>query len=132
MISANPYSFHSYTSWGAHKKFKSAVWADPENPSDEIDEKRIEAVMEDVNHDVFHPNVLLDFFEQRRIPGERYILHFIPPHLPFIGEKGKKLFKKLGLTAHPSRNAYAEVAKYGNKGNWKEEAISKIDTKFFQ
>ncbi len=66
------------------------------------------------------PRITLKFFKERKKKGERYRIHLIPPHLPFLGKTGKKLFKKLGLRSITSPDVYEKIRQYGKEGNWDE------------
>lgn len=99
LITANPHPFLE-GSGPASKNFKSATAAWQE---DEVD-----------------PRVTLNFFKKIKKPGEKYLIHFIPPHLPFVGKKGKKLFKKLGIKSMATPDVYKKVVSYGRQGNWDE------------
>jgi len=100
LVSANPRPWHRYTRFVA-QQFKQALKAWQGN---------------EVN-----PSYTLDCFEQAAESGERYLLHFIPPHLPFIGERGRALLKRAGMD-EPTiyRSVYDAVQDYGRAGHWDE------------
>jgi len=67
------------------------------------------------------PRITLHFVEQNRYPGERHLVHFIPPHLPFLGEKGKALSKIVITPDVVGRHAqYMAFSAYGRNGHWPE------------
>jgi len=98
LISANPHSKLS----GCYKNFFMAVevweednWVYPEPALD----------------------VLLDL--QKEYDGKKFVVHLIPPHLPFIGKEGKKFLEKLGAYGN-EYNVYRTVEKYARKNGWDE------------
>ncbi len=124
LISANPWAFKGGASNMAHERFSKAIWADPEGK----DVKGYEAIRERIQplcgrsggFGVFHPGVALECFSAYKEEGKRYIIHLIPPHLPFIGEKGEELFSKLGLGLYNHGGIYRAIRNYGRKGHWEE------------
>lgn len=60
----------------------------------------------------------------KQLPNHQYLIHLIPPHLPFIGKKGKQLQSILGEHDRPDRadpstnNMYKNATKYGNENGW--------------
>ena len=52
-------------------------------------------------------------------PRKRVLIHCLPPHLPFYGDKGWKWWKGfLGENVDPQ--AYFELQKYGERNGWNE------------
>ena len=116
LISSNPQPFMTVCTWDAHKRFKTARWADPESSTEgEFIKKWLKK-----DEQTWNPDIVLDVFERYHWPGSRYLLHFMPPHLPYLGEKGKSLLKKLGVVNNPHRNIYDAVRDYGRQGHWDE------------
>jgi len=69
------------------------------------------------------PRTTLDFFRDARMqePKLRYLIHIIPPHFPFLGEKGQALQEKIGiLNLTNGEMARTEIEKYGRAGHWHE------------
>lgn len=102
LISANPQPWGKH-SRRAYKNFKTAVmaWGD----------------------EVVNPEYTLSVFKEHKQPGERYLIHMMPPHLPFIGKEGKRLFEELGLTNTGDNrqigvNIYNKITEYGRDDNW--------------
>lgn len=90
LISGNPIPWHNLSEQ-AHKNFTSA-------------------------HKSFvgpnvDPHKTLAIFEARK--PEKVLLHFMPPHLPFVFEPGATLCKKI-----TSPNIYRGVEAYGRKHGW--------------
>ena len=114
LISANPQPFYNGT-WYAHRNFKYSKWVDPAL-------KFTKKCLTKWNHPsgIFYPHVLIDFVEKYKKPNERHLIHFIPPHLPYIGPKGLNLLKKLGLKVEGNRHIYDDLQIYGRKNNWKK------------
>lgn len=124
LITANPWSFKGGTTNNAHLRFKRAIWADPEGKDVREDAAIRERILPlcrwNEGFGVFHPRLALEVFAAHKTQGLRYVIHLIPPHLPFIGEKGQALFKKLKLHSHIHGGVYRHVRNYGRKGNWDE------------
>jgi len=124
LITANPWSFKGGASGMAHERFKRAIWADPEGK----DVKGYKAIRERIQplcgrsggFGVFHPKIALECFLAYKEQGHRYVIHLIPPHLPFLGEKGSALFARLKLAPHNHGGIYRAIRNYGRRGNWKE------------
>ena len=122
LITANPWTFKASNK--ADERFARAIWADPEG--EEV--KGREAIMSRITplfahsggFGVFHPKVALECFAEYKEPGLRYVIHLIPPHLPFIGERGKELFSKLKIDQRQHGGVYRAIRNYGRKGNWEE------------
>lgn len=115
LLSANPQPFSEW-SWYASRRFKEAIWADPEGLYCRENENllaRIEPLLGTDGFGTFHPQIVLDCFEEIKQSGDKYLIHLMPPHLPFIGEKGKELFEDLGLELYGHRNIYRAVQEYG-------------------
>ena len=58
---------------------------------------------------------------QEAYPDDRFIIHFTPPHLPFISESGQQLMKVLkdqatGLGSSP--NVYHNMQKWAKENGW--------------
>jgi len=57
-------------------------------------------------------------------PNEKFLVHIIPPHLPFLGRNGKKFMQQLDvINPHTTEGegnmtAYEKVTSYGNKNGW--------------
>lgn len=118
LISSNPVPFHKHSGWHSYKQFKSATWAD-------FASVRANAVTGDILQrfkiqgvNVFDPVVALEVFAAIKVPGERYVVHLMPPHLPFLGLRGRKLFEYLGLGMTEDRNVYKAIQDYGRAGHW--------------
>ena len=122
LISANPVPFFPHDGWNADKRFKTAIWADPAG-SDVKARPELTAIWEDVQSNggsIFEPELALRIFEETKIPGERYLIHLVPPHLPFLGQQGRALFGHLGLSIHGDRFIYKDIQDYGRAGHWDE------------
>jgi len=117
LISANPVPFHKDMGWDAWRKFKSAIWADPAGRK---------GAWANVTWDnngkgnIFDPRLALRIFEITKQPGERYLIHLMPPHLPWLGKRGRALMERLDLRVDSSRDIYAGIQKHGRAGNWDE------------
>jgi hypothetical protein len=122
LISANPVPFHKDMGWDAWRKFKSAIWADPAGRA--VKERpELGAVLdlaEDRGHGVFEPVITLSIFEHVKQSGERYLTHLLPPHLPFLGPRGRALHDKLELAVDSHRGIYQGIQRHGRAGNWDE------------
>lgn len=87
-----------------HKNFKTSVMA--------WDEGRVD------------PQTTIDYFLDHKKPGERHLIHFVPPHLPFIGPEGRYFIENLGggIThrdlAAQKGNLYEKVQRYGDENGW--------------
>lgn len=71
--------------------------------------------------DIFVPEKTFGFYIKSSY-GARAVIHFIPPHLPFIGEEGRKLNIKIGMdVAQPMEFLFPDweerCVKYGK---WEE------------
>ena len=102
LISANPQPFWEGSGYAA-KNFKKAFQA--------WDGARVD------------PEVTLHYFKEKKDKGDRFLIHFVPPHLPFIGKRGKKLMKEMERDWHKpaiGREMYEMVQAYGRKDpdNW--------------
>jgi len=122
LIAASPVPFHKDMGWDAWRRFKSAIWADE---AAIIVKKHFELALiwtglESMGHSVFDPVYALRMFEAVKQPGERYLIHLMPPHLPFLGQRGRALLDNLGLAIDSSRHIYKGVQDYGREGNWSE------------
>lgn len=118
LVSANPVPFNKHVGWNAWRRFKSATWADYASV-------RANAVASSaLEHfhtwgvNVFDPVVALEVFAAIKQHGERYVIHLMPPHLPFLGLRGRKLFECLGLGMTEDRNVYKAIQDYGRAGHW--------------
>ena len=126
LVSANPWSFKDDASDGASGRFRKAIWADPEGKhikGDQAIRARIEPLCkggQDGGFGVFHPNIALECLSAYKVQGLRYVIHLIPPHLPFIGVKGQALFAHLKLDSHIHGGIYRAIRNYGKKGHWDE------------
>jgi len=122
LISASPVPFHKDMGWDAWRKFKSAIWADPAGQAvktlPELSGIHFAAQMFDDS--IFEPVITLSIFEAVKQPGEQYLIHLMPPHLPFLGQQGRALMERLDLRVDSSRDIYAGIQKYGREGNWDE------------
>lgn len=49
---------------------------------------------------------------------KKFLVHLIPPHLPYIGEKGKEFLKELGVEGS-GINVYKKVEEYGKENGWR-------------
>lgn len=124
LVTANPWSFRDGISNNASKRFARAIWADPEGK----DVRGNAAIRERIEplcgwkggFGVFHPSIALECFREFKEEGCRYLIHLIPPHLPFIGEKGQAFFKRRGLESHIHGGIYQRIENYGQKGHWPE------------
>ena len=104
LISANP-SPWDVGSWWAHKSFKEAIWADVAGAY--------------VKRHPFLPKMLKqNVFAVSQRPEDRYLIHLMPPHLPFQGPEGKQLLRDLGLEAIEKAGIYKAVTDYGRAGHW--------------
>jgi len=79
------------------------------------------------------PDRTMDYY-RRFAAGERAMIHFIPPHQPFIGPKGEALYKAMGIDVAKLGGANIDNAKefklvarlmkrlelYGAAGHWPE------------
>jgi len=122
LISANPVPFSASRGWNAYRRFKSAIWADPAGRAVKA-QPELAAIWADCKAggwSIFEPAFALRIFEAVKQPGERYLIHLMPPHLPFLGPKGRTLFKRLGLSIDGDRYIYKAVQGYGREGNWDE------------
>lgn len=59
-------------------------------------------------------DVLIDLQEEY---DKRFIVHLIPPHLPFIGIEGKDFLENLGVYGN-KYNVYRKVEHYGRNNGW--------------
>jgi len=50
----------------------------------------------------------------------RYLIHLIPPHLPFIGLRGKAFLRDLGFPRLRGSVIYEALDRYGREGGWLE------------
>lgn len=53
-------------------------------------------------------------------PQKRFIVHTLPPHLPFIGKRGTQLLEKLDIPIGGAVKMYNEILKYGRENGWCE------------
>ena len=81
------------------------------------------------------PDRTMDFY-RKFASGKRAMVHFVPPHQPFLGEKGKAVYEKLGINMEQREGtkwdwennkkftALTQVQKllstYGRSGHWGE------------
>ena len=123
LISASPVPFHKDMGWDAWRRFKSAIWADPasETVKGQPDLAAIWPEFQDRGLSIFEPDFALRIFATIKRPGERYLIHLMPPHLPFLGRlQGRPLFARLKLSGNSDRHAYKAIQDYGRAGNWDE------------
>lgn len=116
LFTSHPYMFVSEGSF-VYKNFKKAAWVS----SDE--NHRLDRNMKMHGgrfHDLWHPKVLIDYFKKKKEKGHRYLLHFIPPHLPFIYGKGREFLERNQVYRSSAFNVYKFVQDYGRRGNWDE------------
>ena len=120
LISSNPVPFSSAGGWNAYQRFKTSTWADPESKrlSPEVREIVEGSLAAGVN--LFDPLIPLTVFEEVKRHGERYLIHLMPPHLPFLGEKGVALLNRLGVEIGRTADIYAAVQEYARGDNWDE------------
>ena len=123
LISANPVPFSEWA-WNAWRNFESAIWADPAGQAVK-EQPELAAIIAEkcqppLSYTLFAPIIALRIFQAVKQPGERYLIHLMPPHLPFLGSRGRALFKRLGLKVDKSRNIYKAIQSYGREGNWDE------------
>jgi hypothetical protein len=61
---------------------------------------------------------------QTKYPTMRHLVHIIPPHLPFLGKKGRAFMKSLDVInphtteGHGNAKAYDKVTEYGKEHGW--------------
>lgn len=117
LISANPVPFHEQ-GWYSYKKFKTAIWADfAGKRARSVAGEFLEYFRTD-DGNLFDPAIALEIFAATKQPSERYVIHLMPPHLPFLGENGRTLFKWLGLALTEDRNIYKAIQDCGRAGHW--------------
>ncbi len=51
--------------------------------------------------------------------NKKLLVHLIPPHLPYLGNKGKKFLKSIGTRCELTTDVYKNVSNYGKKFGWK-------------
>jgi len=56
---------------------------------------------------------------QKKFPNKKLLIHFIPPHLPFIGPKGKK-YQEYLAKKYSSRSIYTLVENDGRRSGWEK------------
>jgi len=70
-----------------------------------------------------HPNLTMKpFIDQQKI-DRKYLVHLIPPHLPYIGNEGKNFLEKFEWphdSRHLTHSIYDIVTKYGCEYGWEE------------
>lgn len=66
------------------------------------------------------PESALKTFTQVKEPEYRYLIHLLPPHLPFFGKRGHQFMKKLLGDKITPFGAYRQVQDYAQHGHWKE------------
>jgi len=99
LVSSNPHPFIK-TSRFAHKNFLSATRA---WKSDRVD-----------------PRHTLDVFWKKYTEG-KWLVHIMPPHLPYIGEKGAKFMEKFeGEQRKTGVSFYRGIETYGRENGWEE------------
>lgn len=122
LISANPVPFSSSRGWNAYRRFRTAIWADPAGSAVKT-RPELTHVLGDFQkpgNSIFDPAFALRIFEATKIPGERYVIHLVPPHLPFLGRRGRALFARLGLNIDGDQRIYKCIQEYGRAGHWDE------------
>jgi len=120
LVSANPVPFHEHLGWNSYQRFKSATWADYASVRANAAAGDILKRFQEQGVNVFDPVIALEIFQTIKQPSERYILHLMPPHLPFLGSRGRALFERLGLGLTEDRNVYKAIQDHGRAGNWGE------------
>lgn len=95
LISENPQPWHKNSN-KAHQNFKTSYPAFANNWL-KVD-----------------PLKTLQYFAKVKQPNEKYLIHFLPPHLPFVFGAGAKLMQKLNYNA---LNVYEAVQAWGQQGN---------------
>jgi hypothetical protein len=120
LISANPVPFNEHSGWNSYRHFKSATWADFASARARAAAGGVLERLSLGGVNMFDPVIVLEVFAAIKQPGEQYLLHLIPPHLPFQGEKGRALFERLGLALVETRHIYKAIQDHGRAGNWDE------------
>ena len=121
LISASPFPFHKI-GWHVHEKFKTAIWADPAG-KDVKTRPELAAIWTDIKSgggSMFDPALALRIFGIVKQPGERYLIHLMPPHLPYLGERGRALMDRLGIDLNRGDRSYPAIQSYGQAGHWDE------------
>lgn len=71
-----------------------------------------------------NPVTTLKYLENEKVPNKRHLIHFIPPHLSYIGPKGRAFLKKIKAIDNRRmpifRNIYNAIQDYGRKNGWDE------------
>lgn len=72
--------------------------------------------------DWLNPNLALMKSVQVQLihPGKKVLIHLVPPHLPYIGKKGKEFLEELGVPQQGSVRVYKKVQEYGRKHGWEK------------
>lgn len=120
LISANPNPWDT-GSWWAHRSFKEAIWADLAGSYVKRDPILPMILKHYASHpdcNIFDPRIALSIFGVSQRIDDRYLIHLMPPHLPFQGPEGKQLFRDLRLEAKESPDIYKAMTDYGRAGNW--------------
>lgn len=118
LISANPVPFHEHMGWNVYKRFKTAVWADFASVQANVAAGTFLERFRADGGNVFDPVIALKIFAAIKLPSERYVIHLMPPHLPFLGLRGRKLFEYLELDLTEDRHIYKAIQDYGRAGHW--------------
>lgn len=54
---------------------------------------------------------------QKKYPEKRFLCHTVPPHLPYLGDRGQELLDELGVMGG-GPDIYKKVRKYGRENGW--------------
>lgn len=55
---------------------------------------------------------------QRENEGKKFIVHLIPPHLPFLGEHGREWLRSVDLLVNPVYRRVADLCNKGHEPKW--------------
>lgn len=66
-----------------------------------------------------HPDETIELYKTSDRKGKRSLVHFIPPHMPFLGRKGQKMFKELGISDTDSMTT-EKIREWANENTWRE------------
>jgi len=70
-----------------------------------------------------HPSLTMKPFVSQQKSNKKYLIHLIPPHLPYIGNKGKNFLKKFKWpqnSRHLTQSVYDVVTRYGCEHGWEK------------
>lgn len=108
LVSANPLPWAGDVD--VAENFYKSVWI-----SDESDKKN-------QNYWQF-PDATIRAYEKTDKEAKKCLIHFISPHLPFLGEEGKEFLRSLDTTDENKRGIYQEVIEWKRREkehSWRE------------